>query len=470
MAGVVVPDCTPNSNPYIRASTYADAAIAQYANALVIAGNVAISTSTGPSLDQKATDAGTRRLDPVGASGAATISASVGGVSLTAGQEIKLNGQRYQLMQSGIFFDQNQVSIAGVDTGPLTNAAAGAVMQWTNPPPGLGPNAIVVAQADGTGLSNGHAQESDGELQKRLIALKANPAASGNDADIQAAIFKTPGLSIQQAFTYPAVKGGTTTGFCFTLRPAAPGGTRIPNAAQIAAVLAYLTGRFPANFVFLSCALVASPVNIAFKAIWASGTANWIDAVPWPLYVSPMPKVNPASAAPTPTTFNIINAGTAPQAGNTIAFFDLPNLRFRRKRILTAVLNGLTGGYDIVCDTSNGISDTSYTPIANQPCCPWSDSLDSLTAPTLATTDLLGPGEQLAGFFDPGLRQRRSPLATASYPNQITNRILAPEFANGAIGDIVLQEPAVPFVTPTGTPGISSFLLTVGTLVCFPEP
>ena len=469
MAGAVVPPCGPNSSEYIRASTYADAEIAQYANAIVIASNVAISTSTGASLDQKAQDAGTKRFDPVGASGAVTVSASAGGVSITAGQEIKVNGLRFQAMQSGVFFDGTPISIAGVDTGPATNTAAGAIMTWTNPPPGLGPNATVIAQADGTGLSNGHGQESDGELQRRLIALKASPAAAGNDADIQAAITKTPGLSVQVAFTYPAIKGGTTTAFCFTLRPSGPGGSRIPNAAQIAAVLAFLTGRFSANFVFLGCTLVASPVNIAFKAIWAPGTAAWADAAPWPTYVSPMAKVNPAAAAPTPTTFNIIGAAVAPQVGNTIGFFDLANLRFRRKRVLTATFNGITGGYDIVCDISNGVSDQGYTPLVNQPCCPWSDSLDSLTAATLAFTDVLGPGEQLANFFDPGLRQRRSPPATSSYQNTITNKILAQEFASTSVSDIVLQEPTVPYSTPVGTQGVSSNLLTVGTIVVFPE-
>ena len=469
LAGTTPPDTGPNSSAFIRASTYADAEIGQYANALTIAANVAISTSTGASLDQKATDAGTVRFAPVGASGAVAISASSGGVNLTAGQEIKINGLRYQAMQSGIFLDQSQISVAGVDTGPQTNVAAGSVMTWTNPPPGLGPLATVVTQADGSGLSNGHAQESDGELQRRLIALKASQIAAGNDADIQAAIFKTPGLSIQQAFTYPAIKGGTTTGFCFTLRPSGAGASRIPNAAQISAVLAYLTGRFSASFVFLGCSLVASPVNIALKLLWASGTPGWTDAVPWPLYVSPMAKVNPASASPTATTFNIIGAATAPQAGNTIAFFDLPNLRFRRKRVLTATLNGGTGGYDIVCDTSNGISDTSYTPLASQVCCPWSDSLDSLTAPILTYTDVIGPGEQLSNFFDPGLRQKRSPAPTLLYPNTITNRILAPVFSLSSVGDVVLQEPTVPYATPVGTPGVSSNLLTVGTLVAFPE-
>ena len=47
MAGVTPPDCGPNSNPYIRASTYADAEIAQYANAQIIAQNVSFRRDLG---------------------------------------------------------------------------------------------------------------------------------------------------------------------------------------------------------------------------------------------------------------------------------------------------------------------------------------------------------------------------------------------------------------------------------------
>jgi hypothetical protein len=175
-------------------------------------------------------------------------------------------------------------------------------------------------------------------------------------------------------------------------------------------------------------------------------------------------------AATSATTFVLpsTDAGVAPQAGNTIAFFDLPNLRFRRKRILTATFRS-DGNYDVVCDTSNGASDLGYTPVVGQPCSPWSDSLDLIVPALLAYTDTLGPGEQVPGFFDPGLRQRRSPPATSSYPNTITNKILAQEFASTSVGDIVLQEPTVPYATPVGVQGVSSNLLTLGGLAVFPQ-
>jgi uncharacterized phage protein gp47/JayE len=458
-------DTGPGSAVYNDASVHADQEVLQYNNAIVIAQNVNVSTATGADLIEKARAKGTDKLPAVGAVGYVQITASAGGGFIAAGTEGKINGLRYQCVLASVYFDGDQVPVSGIDVGPETNQDAGVVMSWTTPPPGIGPTATVVLQADGSGLSGGHDVESDGELQQRLIKLNAEPPASGNDAHVQAAIARAPALSIQSPFTFPAIKGPGTCGATATLRPSKAGSNRIPNAAQLAIILAYLTGQFPADFGFLSNTLVASPVNVALKVSWASGTPGWADAVPFPTYTSPMCQVSNLLAR-TPTSFNLINYPVAPQPGNTIAMFDLAALKFRRKRILTATLGV---GYDIVCDTTNGISDTTYTPYVGQPICPWSDSLDSLTSAIVNYFDLLGPGEQMANFFDPGLRQRRSPPSPASFPSVISNRILSDLFKAQSLQDATLQEPAVPYATPVGSQGVSSFLLTLATLVAFPQ-
>lgn len=458
-------DTGPGSAVFNDASTHADAEVLQYQNAIVIAQNVNVSTATGKSLGDKAAALGTTWLPAVGAVGYVTVSASAGGGFIAANTEGKINGLRYVVVLGQVYNDGDQVPVIGFDVGPETNQPAGTVMAWTTPPPGIGPNAVVVLQADGSGLSGGHPLESDGELQQRLIALKANPPASGNDAHVQAAISRAPALSVQQPFTFPTIKGPGTCGITATMRPNVAGANRIPNAAQLAIILAYLTGQFPADFGFLSNTLVASAINVALKVSWASGTPGWADAVPFPTYTSPMCQVSNLLAI-TPTSFNLINYPVAPQPGNTIAFFDLANLKFRRKRILTATL---AVGYNIVCDTTNGISDTTYAPYVGQPCCPWSDSLDSLTSAIVAYFDLLGPGEQMANFFDPGLRQRRSPASPQFFPSTVSNRILSGLFGVQSLQDTTLQEPAVPYATPVGSQGVSSNLLTLATLVAFPQ-
>jgi hypothetical protein len=175
-----------------------------------------------------------------------------------------------------------------------------------------------------------------------------------------------------------------------------------------------------------------------------------------------------------------------PLAGQNIAFLDLPNLTFRRKKILAVtVINATT--CDITVDTTSGLSDASYTPANGQPCCPWSDSLNSLITPVVNYFDTLGPGEQVASFFDPGLRQRRSPPSPQYWPSQINIRLLGgalvqqppqgPQqnqpavqtlLTTPSLQDILPIEPTLPSSASVGTPGVSSYLQTLGGLCIFP--
>ena len=208
------------------------------------------------------------------------------------------------------------------------------------------------------------------------------------------------------------------------------------------------------------------PVNVALRVTWAIGAPGWQDATQWPPYANPMVQIK-AATVPTATAFRVTNVGTAPVAGQTIGFFDSAAAKFRKKRILTATF-AVGTDYDIVCDTSNNASDTTYTPVVLQPCCPWSDSLDTLTSTIVNYFDVLGPGEQLSTFFDPGLRQRRSPKDPQFWPSTITTRLLTGVFALPTVQDTTLQEPATPFSPAVGTAGVSSNLLTLATIVAFP--
>jgi len=457
----------PGTQPFIEASALADSLAPLYANAVTIGNNVASLTKTGTALQQEAQRLGTDRLPAVGASGFVEIDASTGGGTVFAGDELKVSGLRYKCTLTAVYTPSSHCPVQGIDTGPNTNQNAGVVLTWTAPRPGIGPTAKVVAQADGSGLSDGRNDETDGELNSRLTQLRANPPASGNDAAYQAAVLETPGLSIEQAFTYPAIKGPGTIGIVFTLRSAQPGGVRIPNASQIAQVLANLTGAFPADDGIFVGALVAQNVTVALLVTFAVGVPGFVDIQPWPAYASPMVVVA-ASPTPTATTFRLTNIPAAtPQVGQTIGFYDAPNAKFRRKKILTATLAG--SDYDIACDAANNASDTNFTPAAGQPCCPFSESLDSLAPAVIAFFDGLGPGEQKPDFFDPGLRERRSPRNPQFFPSAVTNRILTSLFALSTLQDVSLQEPTPPFSPTVGSPGISANLLTLGSLVAFPQ-
>jgi hypothetical protein len=278
-----------------------------------------------------------------------------------------------------------------------------------------------------------------------------------------------------------------------TLRPGQPGANRIPTAAHLALMLANLQGVFPADDGQYAIALVSSPVKIVLKVLWTPGAYGWADTNVFPLYVSPGNNWNANNAGGsltmTSTTFNL-KGGDAevPQVGQSIALFDQANLVFRRKKILTAVVDGVHGGYTVTVDTAGGISDTSYTPFNGQLVSPWSDGLANLILPVVTYMDTLGPGEMFSSFFDPGLRQKRSPASPQLWPSQLTQKLIGggvvPQPPQGpaqnlppvqtllttpGVQDVQIVEPTTPYATPVGSPGISANLLTIGDFAVYSE-
>jgi uncharacterized phage protein gp47/JayE len=464
--------------PYARASTMADAAAAIYANSVVIAKNVASATKSGKALDGDLERAGTKRLPAVGATGFVQISASAGGTTIFFGDEIKRGSLRYQCTLTKVYQDGQDVPIQGIDTGPDTNLDPGVVLQWSAPRPGCGQKATVVAKSDGSGLSGGRNVESDDEAKLRLSQLRANPRASGNEAEFIQAIIDTPGIPVEQAFVYPGIKGPGTMGFVFTVRPALAGASRIPDAVQIAAVLAHIKGLFPGDDGIFAGTIVSQPTNTALRVTWATGVPGWVDAQPWPLYEGAFAIPPEISSVISATAFTVAGVDAPPQVGQTFAVFDRNNRTFRKKRILTVTPLSVSD-YALVCDTTNNASDTTYTPLVAQPLCPWSDSLQALVDPVLNYFDSLGPGEQMALFFDPGVRQRRVPRDGEDWPSTITNRLLAPIksrdetdppglFDLPHLRSVSLITPSDPTAVAVGTPGVSSNMFTLRYLLAFP--
>lgn len=468
--------------------------------AVTISEGTSRATATGARLKDWANRQGSPAQGPVGSAGAVALIASSAGATIFAGDLLSHvpTALQFQVTATGLYQNGQQVPIGALAQGPATNLPAGTVLQWVSPRSGVvGGTATVVAQADGSGLSGGANAETDDVLRARLDYLAFNPPASGNDGQYQDTASKTPNVAVQQCFTYPAVLGPGTTGVAFTLRPATPGANRIPTSTQIALVAAYLGGVMPASDGILMCTIVAAPVVVALKVLWAVGSTGWADSTTFPLYhqmvSNPGDRLVSASANAggtlSPLAFRLSSAAMLeiPQVGQSIGFFDLSNGVFRKKKILTVTTISGTA-YDITVDTTNGVSDTGYAPLSGQACCPWSDGLTSMVPSIVSYFDTVGPGEQFVSFFDPGLRQRRSPLSPQYWPNQVTNRLLggasAPVPAQGSqqnqppvptlltlttLQDVVLLEPAVPFGPPVGSPGVLSNMLTLGNIAVFPE-
>lgn len=475
-----VPDADTGSNtlPYALASVHADMSGPQYNNASVlfdstnlldVNGNV---TARGDRLKAIGLAEIGAMLPAVGASGFVTVSTATGGSTIFVGDELRYlaTGMRYRCTLTGLYADAGEVPVIGIDVGPVSNLDAAKQLVWSNPRPGCNPTCTVTEQSDGSGLTGGRDVESEEEYALRIVDRRQHPKASGNEAEIIAAIEATPGLSVQKAFVIPAIFGAGTKAFLFTLRPSRAGASRAPNATQITLAEANLRALFPGDDGIFGCSLSESDVTIALEVTWTRRAAGWVDATPWPAYASTIVKVN-AGATPTASSFRLTTSvdTTTPQVGQTIGFWDSTTGTFKRKRILTVTVLVANRSWTIACDMTNGASDATYVPVVGQAASPWSDSLDLLAPPILAYFDGIGPGEQVASFADPGVRQRRIPENPTEWPSEIRNRILDPLFNVNGLSDVALLAPSVPYVTPTGTPGVLSYLLTLGDLAVFAQ-
>ena len=81
----------------------------------------------------------------------------------------------------------------------------------------------------------------------------------------------------------------------------------------------------------------------------------------------------------------------------------------------------------------------------------------------------MGPGEQFASFFDPGMRQKRNPPSPRFWPSVITSRLTADILSLDAIEDAAVVE-GLGQHTTVGTPGTTSYMIELGFLSAFPQP
>lgn len=457
-----------NTEPGVDARVLADQRLPIYAEASRAGGAADLDNLVGTDLEDEAEDYGLpRRLDPVGASGAVDATTSAGGVTVLVGTIARhpVTKYRYACAATRLYVTGNQIPMGAVDTGPSTNLEAGTILEWDSPPLGLAPQCTVSTQNDGTGLTGGRLQETDEEIRERIREEKSNPAVAGNAADYIRAARETPGVAIHCVVAYPAVLGPGTMGLAFALRPSSVGASRRPNAAQIAAVRAHVIGQMPEDDGLFVYALLADDVTFDLKIRWKRTAAGWVDAVPWPSYHATQP-ISVTTAVDS-THFTLTTAQATPVQpviGQSLGFYDPTNHVFRRKKILS--FTG-TNPWVITCDTSNSVSDITYTPTYGAQPGPWSDSISLIVPPLLSELDKTGPGDH-STFDTGGRRRRRVPTSAESYPYDLTGRVLTPIYAVPALDDIQVAFPPLPRATALGTYGVSAFIAELIRLHVYP--
>jgi len=464
-----------DTQPWLDASVTADVLVPMSMNARTIGKSIPLSEVTGSRLDQRLKEFGLPpRFPETGSQGAVSAITSSYGATITAGVEATDldSGLRFKCAVTGLYQSGSSVPMVAVDTGTQTNLKPGTILIWSQGIPGLFATCTVIEQSDGSGFSGGRAAESDDEVRERISSALANPASAGNDAAYQRLVENSRGhgVSVQKCFTHAGINGPGTIGVAFTMKPAVTGGSRRPNPTQIAAVKAYVIGQMPSDDTYLPITLLPQPTNIVLDVSWATGASGWADPNPWPPRVATGAGAWIVTAATSAVSFTVgtdngVYGSSAPSAGMNIAVYDGSGKgAFRLKRI--ASVTG-TGPWVCTIDTTNGASDTTFTPVVGKRICPWSKSLNTLIDPIVSYFNSLGPGEQLVSFFDPGLRQKRNPPPPKQWPDTISSRIETNILAVDSVNDVRTQE-GLGATTGVGIPGAVSYIMELDTISAFP--
>lgn len=470
--------------PHKLGEVVADIELPLYANHDKILRGSVVRGKTGDALLRYAAERlpanvdGSYRLPATGGSGFAEATKIVaGGAYIIAGTILlhQPTGFRYQVVVSDTYLDGDAIPIVGIDTGSTTNLAADAPLVFDSPPPGVSTGAIVLAQNDGTGalvgLTGGRGEETDVELQDRVIAAQSDPPAAGNSAEIVQQAQRTAAVPVQAAFVIPAWFGPGSSCVGFTLRSDIST-TRIPNSTQRGLVAAQLGNAFPTDYSIPVAIILPQTFTVALGVTWITGARGWTDRTPWPEYLSADPvHVDDSASTITSNSFQVTTTvpTTSPQVGQTIAVFDAATRKFKRKRISAVTTITPTLSWLLEFSISNGASET-FIPAVDALVSPYSVSLSRLVTPLITYVTTLGPGEQFATFPDPGGRQRRWPYSPDTYSSIVTNDgLVGVGRSSGATSDVEVLLPSTPFTTTVGTPGVTMYLLQLADFAVYPQ-
>lgn len=480
-----VVDVSEGSIPYKFGEAVADVLLPLYANHDVILKSFVVKGTTGARLERLARERllpnedGSIRLPPTGGSGYMQVAKIVvGGAVIPRGTLLVHQASKTTVQVLGdlttVYQDGDPVPIQCVTTGPATNLAQDTPLLFNSQPPGVSPGAVVLAQNDGTGnlvgLTGGRDGETDEELQDRIIEAQSEPPAAGNAAQIVQVAQRTGGVPVQRAFAISAWFGPGSISIPFVLRPdAAP--SRIPNSTQRGLVEQAVRSAFPLDYSITVPTVLGQNLVIAVGVTWLGSARTWVDLTPWPAYVAADPVHVDAAGTLSNSMLRATTSTTTanPEVGQTVALYDRSTKAFKKKRI--SAIDTLISGksWDLTFTSALGASD-AFVPEDGALLCPYSPSLARLPTSVAAYCATLGPGEMFDPLPDPGARQRRWPFSPDAWPSVVTNEGLVTAVkGSGAVSDVEVLLPDVPYATTVGTPGVLVYLLQLTDFAAFPQ-
>jgi uncharacterized phage protein gp47/JayE len=448
-----------SGQPDLDAKLAADLVLPVYTDAKLIADGINEDAATGPRLDLVGNRKGVPRGAAAGANGYVATTGGVGTIQEFDELENPQTKKKYEAAETRTVDAGSHIRVRAKSKGPETDVAAGAVLRWTSPRPGVGQNATVVEQTGGRGLSGGAEAQNDARYLDSIRERSQNPIGGDNDAEVVAVIRKTPDVPVEQVFTYPAAEGSGTNAFTFTVLAPSLGASRLPTDAQVTAALEWLESQMPGDHNQFPMVPTSVALVLAFEVSWATG--GWAQSTPWPEAYSDNVAV---ASATSPTSFVLSGSGDSPVVGQVVAFWDRTTRKFQRKQFAT--VTGFASPWTVTCTVENAASDTTYTPAVGQRPSPWSDKLAAVPKPVLEYMAKIGPGEMFATNEIPneeGRRRIREPRAPKAWPFAITNKVTTDLAGIPEVGDAT----ALAGVGTTVSPGYPPRMLELSDLALY---
>jgi len=193
----------------------------------------------------------TPRIPAEFASGTMTVTGTAGSVVEVGTVYKRADGQRYEVTAERILTaSSGVVAIAALEPGQDGNADAGVVLSAESPITGVQSSAVVLS------LDGGADQESVAALRTRVLERIRKTPMAGAKYDYVRWALEVPGVT--RAWSYPKELASNNVTVRFMRdNDADP----FPNAAEVAAVQAYIDEQAPVTAEPIAMAPIAQPVN-----------------------------------------------------------------------------------------------------------------------------------------------------------------------------------------------------------------